>query len=227
MYIWYGPLLVGSAPVELSAALDGDEMYASIDVDMSSSLGQIIEVKFGSFISTTESYTDNLVVTLGTTELDPMESTIDVTTVTDSTYTLSLKNFVLTMGGSPMYVGNITVTDIVAEEQGDSIILETVQDVNITAGDLDGVTIWYGTLLGTLEVTVSAVITGDALYAEISLPFSNYGTIYVVFGTDPAGIQTVQTAAASDGASYNLQGVKVGDSYKGVVIRNGRKYIQK
>ena len=41
------------------------------------------------------------------------------------------------------------------------------------------------------------------------------------------GIQKVQAVKADNGARYNLAGQKVGASYKGIVIQNGKKYIQK
>ena len=40
-------------------------------------------------------------------------------------------------------------------------------------------------------------------------------------------IQKVQAVKAEDGARYNLAGQKVGASYKGIVIQNGKKFIQK
>ena len=41
------------------------------------------------------------------------------------------------------------------------------------------------------------------------------------------GISTIAAEKVSDGAIYNLAGQKVSESYKGVVIKNGRKMIQK
>ena len=40
-------------------------------------------------------------------------------------------------------------------------------------------------------------------------------------------IQEVKKGNAEDGAAYNIAGQKVGASYKGLVIKNGKKYIQK
>ena len=40
-------------------------------------------------------------------------------------------------------------------------------------------------------------------------------------------IQQVKAGKAEDGARYNLAGQKVGASYKGIVIQNGKKFIQK
>ena len=42
------------------------------------------------------------------------------------------------------------------------------------------------------------------------------------------GIQTINTATeTSNGAIYNLAGQQVSETYKGVVIKNGKKYVQK
>ena len=43
---------------------------------------------------------------------------------------------------------------------------------------------------------------------------------------DATAIKTVK-AAAEKGAIYNLAGQKVNAAYKGVVIKDGKKYIQK
>lgn len=43
----------------------------------------------------------------------------------------------------------------------------------------------------------------------------------------PTAIEDVIEAKPASDAIYNLQGVKVGSDYKGIVIRNGKKYIQK
>ena len=41
------------------------------------------------------------------------------------------------------------------------------------------------------------------------------------------GIQNVMAVEAEDGDLYNLAGQKVNAAYKGVVIKNGKKMIQK
>lgn len=75
----------------------------------------------------------------------------------------------------------------------------------------------------------------------ISLDLSEYTFVYtleIMGGTtitvtnteDETGIQTVTVktgTSTGDGTIYNLSGMKVDASYKGVVIRNGKKYIQK
>ena len=44
---------------------------------------------------------------------------------------------------------------------------------------------------------------------------------------DPSAIKNVKASKKFDGAIYNLAGQKVNASYKGVVIKEGKKYIQK
>ncbi len=43
----------------------------------------------------------------------------------------------------------------------------------------------------------------------------------------PTGIQTVKAAKNADAATYNLAGQKVDNSFKGVVIKNGQKVLNK
>lgn len=51
-------------------------------------------------------------------------------------------------------------------------------------------------------------------------------TLQIYKGADPTGIENV-TADEKQSPTYSISGVRVGDTYKGVVIRNGKKYIQK
>ena len=48
------------------------------------------------------------------------------------------------------------------------------------------------------------------------------------FTSKTTGIDHVKTAdQAGDGKAYDLSGRRVNESYKGIVIKNGKKYIQK
>ncbi len=76
-----------------------------------------------------------------------------------------------------------------------------------------------GTVLKDGDVVLSAV-NGNFLY-DITLKDANGNTI-------PAGISTIVTKSrsCSNDAIYNLSGQRVTGAYKGIVIRNGRKYFQ-
>ena len=61
---------------------------------------------------------------------------------------------------------------------------------------------------------------------KIGIEMANPTTGY--FTSKPTGIDTVKSAdRAGDGKAYDLSGRRVNESYKGIVIKNGKKYIQK
>ena len=65
---------------------------------------------------------------------------------------------------------------------------------------------------GTIEVT----------YPKGSLNFYCFELV-----SSSTAIQTVKAAQANDGAVFNLAGQKVGNDFKGIVIKNGKKMLQK
>ncbi len=42
-----------------------------------------------------------------------------------------------------------------------------------------------------------------------------------------AGIADVIAAQTAEGPAYNLLGIQVDKSYKGIVVKNGKKFVQK
>lgn len=52
-------------------------------------------------------------------------------------------------------------------------------------------------------------------------------TEVVITGGSPSGIVGTTVSAQHDGTRYNLQGQRVGEEYRGVVIENGRKHVIK
>ena len=47
------------------------------------------------------------------------------------------------------------------------------------------------------------------------------------FDTQSTGITSIKSNSMNDGKMYNLQGQEVSESYKGIVIVNGKKYLKK
>ena len=65
----------------------------------------------------------------------------------------------------------------------------------------------------------AAVISAETISAQgISASFIPFETV--------SGITSVNAASNANGASYNLQGQKVGSSYKGIIVKNGHKYVK-
>ena len=68
----------------------------------------------------------------------------------------------------------------------------------------------------------------DATTTDVCVRNNNGCHIYFIkVVSDASGISTVKAQKVQNGAIYNLAGQKVGKDYKGIVIVNGRKYIQK
>ena len=49
----------------------------------------------------------------------------------------------------------------------------------------------------------------------------------LLFADEATAITSVATDTAEGGAAYNLAGQRVNAGYKGIVIKNGKKYIVK
>ena len=82
------------------------------------------------------------------------------------------------------------------------------------------------------EETVNSIKAGDQVILKGQLmEYSGKkqignGFIYSLNGST-TGINTITTNDATDGVTYNLAGQRVAESYKGAVIRNGKKFIQR
>ena len=78
----------------------------------------------------------------------------------------------------------------------------------------------------------SGIPFAEGKTVQTKLAIANQGWYYVyniTLGTADtlAGIKTVKTEKVNNGYIYNLSGQRVDESYKGLVIKNGQKLIQK
>ena len=89
---WLGPML-GDVPLVLKGEVNDDKLYVSIDIDMTSTLDQMIYVKFGTDNIGYKEYTDNLVVTINDESTDPQPTTVLFRDNGDGTCTFALNNF--------------------------------------------------------------------------------------------------------------------------------------
>ena len=83
----------------------------------------------------------------------------------------------------------------------------------------------YKTFEGNLSTRLEA---GEQIMRiTINNPYCNIDKIELKL-VEGDGIETVNAdAQPADGAVYNVVGMKVGADYKGIVIRNGKKYLKK
>ncbi len=125
-------------------------------------------------------YTDTLIVKVNQVS-SSQKATISVEEK-DGLYILTLKDFILEMGGSQMPVGNIQLTQLKAETSGDNIVLNASQKIKITNGDNPADAKWVGPMLGEVPVNLKARIVGDKLFTAISIEMAGQ-SISVTFGS--------------------------------------------
>lgn len=76
--------------------------------------------------------------------------------------------------------------------------------------------------------TEDGTFTAKAYKAYLKLGYSeSVKELSIVFDDAPDGIETIVEQTNSSQDSYNLQGMKVGEGYKGLMISNGRKVYRK
>ncbi|MBQ7413914.1 MAG: hypothetical protein IJV09_00580, partial [Prevotella sp.] len=98
---------------------------------------------------------------------------------------------------------------------------------NAATNDADAkAQILSGTDKAAVEFELKVAADGDVI-----LQTTNGVYIYAIAvnGELPTGIQNIKAATKTieNNVIYNLAGQKVNENYKGIVIRNGKKYIQK
>ena len=98
----------------------------------------------------------------------------------------------------------------------------------LTGATVDGASAETATTL-TIPASSTDPVTLTATAAGVTLKVLNAGIFAKVEIKNPTtGIETLKAAkAAKDGAIYNLAGQKVGKDFKGLVIKNGVKVVNK
>ena len=136
--------------------------------------------------ATAKDYTDKLVVTVNNFTTPAEEKVVSVDENEDGTITVLLKNFHFSLGGEDLPLGNIVVENIpLTQENGyDSFTLDN-HHITVTAGDEEGVSMWYGPDMfpDGLDIDMVGKMSDEKFYCTLDL---NFGTeiIDVVFGTD-------------------------------------------
>ena len=111
-------------------------------------------------------------------------------------------------------------------------------------GSSEGTSVWFcGNFEEAFETNGAQwIVKNDGIHASVVKangtkisPFRAYFTgipegasakLNFIYG-EATGINGVNAEAAADGAIYNLAGQKVSAAYKGIVIKNGKKYLMK
>ena len=99
------------------------------------------------------------------------------------------------------------VTGIVLNPDFAAVVNETGKATNV---DIRGSVVTFGTS------NMDAEACGGAVPTEVEADFGV-----------PAGIEDIKTAQNTNAPMYNLAGQKVANNFKGMVLQNGKKFINK
>ena len=150
-------------------------------------------------------------------------------TVDENKNTVTAKAFtgVVPAGKAVLVKGtkNTTYTLTPATTEGDATF---ATDLKTGATKADGTQYGFTSKFGT--PAFAQVQPGQDIPAKkgyIVLSGASAAKYSICFGDEATGIQTIEAASAANAAMYNLAGQRVDKAYKGIVIVNGKKYLNK
>lgn len=173
----------------------------------------------------TKTYTDQLTVTINGESSEPQQTVVDVIDNGNGTINFLLKNFILQAGEQQMFVGNISIENLVLTD-GEAGLKQFTYDsaLIIQPGNMEGVaeTDWIGPYLGEIPLKLQGKMNDEKLFVTIDIDMQAVlgQNIYVQFGTDdfttkPKRIYTDQLIITINGESSEPQTTDV------TVIDNG------
>lgn len=141
----------------------------------------------------------------------PVAAPIEVTDNKNGTIDFNLKNFILDDGSTTINVGNITLSGLTIDDQGN---FSYDGNINITAGDKEGVNMWVGPQMGPIPVVLNGTIKDDYFYVHIGISMA--GQDVVVEAGDLANA-TVSVSEALKGTFCAPFTVAIPSNYQSVV----------
>ena len=138
-----------------------------------------------------------------------------------------------TVTASLFTAGDLTSTAVVTNELEVNLTPNASINTILSDAATPNRTLWQGNIqngvLGFAKPSTSTLAKGT-YYVISKKAYSASGRMNVVWvdENDATAIQAIQNKVkSSNNAIYNLRGEKVNAAYKGLVIKNGKKYIQK
>ena len=162
-----------------------------------------------------------------------VKSNVDISNTPETAYSVAKAKELIEAGeglDSKVYVSGIVsaVTEI-STEYGNANY--SISDNGETEGQL---AVYRGKGLGGAQIEENGIKVGDKVVVYGKLQDYN-GTSQIASGSELYSLNGVTTgvnaitaeSAAKDAPLYNLAGQKVSKEYKGVVIQNGKKFVNK
>lgn len=158
---------------------------------------------------------------------------VDISNTPETAYTVA-KAYELIDAGKGLATDVYVAGTVVAVSEVNTTYNNATYTISDDGTDTKTLTIFRGKYLEKTDFTSEDQIkVGDkvVVYGGLLLYNSLYEVgannyIYSLNG-NTSGINTISAATATDGQLFNISGQAVGKSYKGIVIKNGKKYLQK
>lgn len=208
-------------PYTLAGKMNDERLFAVLEIDMSNTMAMTIDVLVGNpelfFEPAGKTYTEPLVVTIDGASTEPQDADVIVYNNGNGTINFELKNFILGGGEDNLAVGNISVENLPVQMGDDGLAYISYQgNITIQEGDLEGVDMWFGPLLGEIPVVLNGKMNDEKLFVTIDITLQldeDEQVIHVQLGTDdfePAGkIYTEPLVIIVDGESTEPQDANV------------------
>jgi biopolymer transport protein ExbD len=171
--------------------MSDSKLYATLNITIDNPyLKQSISVQVGNDKfppANGRIYTEPLVVTVNDASTEPQNTDVTVIFNADGTINFELKNFVLSLGGNDMGVGNIALENLtVTEAEGGLKTFAYDGPLVITEGNKEGIDTWIGPILGEIPLVLVGKMSDDKLYVTIDIDMQEAigQIIYVQVGTD-------------------------------------------
>lgn len=150
-------------------------------------------------------------------------------TIDESKNTVTAKEFtgVVPAGGAVLVKGDASkaYTLTPATTEGDATFATALKTGATTANGTQ-----YGFTSKSGTPAFAQVVSGQDIPAKkgyIVLKGASAAKYSICFDDEATGIHTIEAASAANAAMYNLAGQRVDKAYKGIVIVNGKKYLNK
>lgn len=134
------------------------------------------------------------------------------------------KNYIIMI---PVKTGDVVYVKFSAKGSNAPILGIDGSEPPITANDGAATTCSGKTEADAVVFSATATKGGTAKIKESASGMRLYAIGINKNPNETTAIQTVKAAQANDGAVYNLAGQKVGNDFKGIVIKDGKKMLQK
>ena len=78
-----------------------------------------------------------------------------------------------------------------------------------------------------INIGDEVIVYGQLVNFNGKYEINSNNQIYSINGATSAGVKNITVEQNVDAPAYNLAGQRVNDAYKGIVVKNGKKYLNK